>query len=435
MLSYPLDLANLAALGIVILANEREASVGKHVKRKTGLEILKGCLVWLTILLFAIGIGSFVFAKILESKLHSNPHSIKDKESYLSAPLPNKPVYFLLVGSDLRSKDDVGRADTIIVARVNPVKKMAHLISIPRDLRVKIPDHGRGKINSAYAFGGPELMVRTVENFLGVELNHYVVIHFLGFKHVIDALGGVDIYIEKPLKDRRLKMYFKPGYQHLDGEEALKFVRTRKVDDDFGRMKRQQKFLRAVMRKMLSLGSVLQLPRIATIVADNTLTDNRLGIPEMISYGRLIRAIPEDKIYMTTIPGRNRKIGKMSYVVVNTDKVEWLVERMERDMPFKLTAEERQNQEVKVVIQNGSGRAGLAKKLAQQLQLAGFDVRKVGNADSFSYAVTQIRSREDDYNKALRVQNFLGFGEIVVEDLKAKTDVLIVVGSDYDYSF
>ena len=158
----------------------------------------------------------------------------------------------MLLGVDRRA-DDVGRSDTLMVASVDMDSHKAALLSVPRDTRVAIDGHGYDKINHAYAFGGHELSKSTVERLLGTHIAHYVIIDTKAFQRIIDALGGVDIDVDKrmhyedPWDDNGgLVIDLYPGQQHLDGAKAIQYVRYRDGEGDIGRIGRQQKFMKAV---------------------------------------------------------------------------------------------------------------------------------------------------------------------------------------------
>ena len=150
----------------------------------------------------------------------------------------------MLMGVDER-EGDVGRSDTLMIATLDPKKKKAAILSIPRDTRVKIQGHGFDKINAAYAYGGHKLTQNTVENLLGVEMEHYVLINVNAFTKIIDAIGGVDINVEKrmyyedPWDDNGgLVINLYPGQQHMDGKTAITYVRYRDEEGDIGRIAR-----------------------------------------------------------------------------------------------------------------------------------------------------------------------------------------------------
>ncbi len=186
-------------------------------------------------------------------------------------PADQPGTTFLLVGSDSReglTKEDQDRiragngsgqrTDTIMLLYV-PAGGRPALISIPRDSYVPIPGRGKNKINAAYAFGGPQLLVQTVEQNTGLRIDGYTEIGFGGFVHVIDALGGISMCLPKPIKDRDSNLDLPAGCQNLDGANALGYVRMRKADPrgDLGRVERQRQMLAAVAKEAASPLTIL----------------------------------------------------------------------------------------------------------------------------------------------------------------------------------
>lgn len=422
--------------------------VGKHVvkqnparqkkperRRKRGY--LRVFILW-SILIFVILAGaSFIYAKYLEARIHNDDRAYagNDEDFELTPPVEDKPITFVLLGSDSRGEEgDIGRSDTLMVFRINPKKKIGYLISIPRDARVDIPGHGKQKINAAYQFGGPRLVIKTVEKLSGLKINHYAVVDFEGFKEIVDALGGIDIDVEKKLVDLRHGINIRPGYQHMDGEEALKYVRIRHCDDDFGRMGRQQKFIRAVMDKLLRLSNVIRIPQLAEIASRNVRTDKGLGITQMINYGQQIRTIGRQNIHMLTLPGGTETIGGISYVILDKRQADWIFERIKNDMPLTLTEEEKQNKNIKIEVQNGSGKPGMAKAMGDKLTSLQFKVTELGNANSFNYYETQIVVAAEKEELGRRVQSALGFGHVSTDAIPSDSaDVVVIVGRDFVY--
>lgn len=190
-------------------------------------------------------------------------------------PAPGKGANYLLVGSDSRagltdeqagelstgtaSEDPGQRTDSMMLMHVPDGGGQAALISIPRDSYVPIAGHGKSKINAAYAWGGPKLLVDTVEQATGLRIDGYVEIGFGGFASVVDSLGGVDICVPFNMNDPLAGINLKKGCQSLDGKNALGFVRARYSDPrgDIGRAERQRMFLSAIMKKAAAPGTVL----------------------------------------------------------------------------------------------------------------------------------------------------------------------------------
>ena len=190
-------------------------------------------------------------------------------------PAESKGHDYVLVGSDSRegltaaqqkqlttgSVKDAGgkRTDSIILVHVPSGDGKPALISLPRDSYLPIPGHGRNKINAAYTFGGPKLLVRTIEEVTDVRIDGYVEIGFGGFSSVVDSLEGVDICVARPMKDPLAGINLKAGCQTLNGPKALGYVRARYSDPlgDIGRVQRQRQFLGAIMHKAASPSTVL----------------------------------------------------------------------------------------------------------------------------------------------------------------------------------
>jgi LCP family protein required for cell wall assembly len=181
--------------------------------------------------------------------------TIPEVQDFLADVEPGDPQTILLLGSDRRFADIAAklepRSDTIIVARLDPGRNATAMMSLPRDLVVDVPGHGRRKINEAYQLGGPNLVIQTVSDLLSLDINHVISVHFGGFRRAVNRLGCVYIDVDRRYfndnrggGERYATIDVKPGYQKLCGSDALDFVRFRHGDNDFVRAARQQVFLR-----------------------------------------------------------------------------------------------------------------------------------------------------------------------------------------------
>lgn len=175
-------------------------------------------------------------------------------------------INILVLGADER-EGDVGRSDTSFVATIDTNAKKVTMLSIPRDTRVKIPGHGWDKINHAYAFGGSKLSKTCIENLLGIKIDYTVVVNINGFVRMIDSIGGVTIDVDKrmyyadPYDDNGgLYIDLRPGVQKLNGKTAIEYVRYRDDEGDIGRVARQQKFLKALMKEVTKPQLITKLP-------------------------------------------------------------------------------------------------------------------------------------------------------------------------------
>jgi len=276
----------------------------------------------------------------------------KEKNSAEGSILPSlqKDMTVMLLGVDERNKD-VGRSDTLMFLSLSDGK--ASLLSIPRDTRVYIEKRGGWqKINAAYAHGGEKLTKKTLENFLGVEVNRFVKVNISEFTKLIDAVGGIDIIVEKdmdyedPWDDNGgLKIHLEKGPQHLDGQSAIEFVRYRDAEGDAGRVRRQQAFMQAVAEKLSEPTMLLKLPEILSVAKDAVETD--LTSAEMLAIaGTLKSAEDTHRVKVGTVPGYWEYIGGVSYLVpdvlrlgevmeqnlgIETDKAHF--EKLARDYP------------------------------------------------------------------------------------------------------
>lgn len=255
---------------------------------------------------------------------------------------PNQPgTTFLLVGSDSREglskaeqkKLGTGstagqRTDTIMVLSIPPSGKPA-LISIPRDSYVPIPGNGTNKINAAYAFGGPELLVKTVEQNTGLRIDAYTEIGFGGFVNVIDALGGIEMCLPKAIKDKDSHLNLKKGCQTLSGTNALGYVRMRKADPlgDLGRVQRQRQMLAAIAKEAASPMTVINPVRywnLSTATADSITIGEDTTFVEMTRMADAMRKVSGGQGFTLTVPvanpGASTPVG--SAVLWDDDKAE-----------------------------------------------------------------------------------------------------------------
>jgi len=220
------------------------------------------------------------------------------------------PVTFLLVGSDTRAHPAAGetpdgRSDAIIVARFSADRKHAQLISIPRDSWVDIPGHGRSKINASYAWGGPSLLIQTVEQLTKVRIDHYVAIDFDGLVKVTDELGGVDVMVAATTQNGPYT--FPAGLDHLNGDQARWYLGQRHglAGGDFDRVKRQQQYLRSMFSKLFSANTFTDPGRLDTAmltVTSAVKVDDTLGNGDLVSLAYSMRDVKPQNIDFFTAP-------------------------------------------------------------------------------------------------------------------------------------
>jgi LCP family protein required for cell wall assembly len=294
-----------------------------------------------------LGIGALVLALVaagggyLWYRSVSNDIDRTDPFAGITGDRPAKAVEgamnILMLGSDSRDPDNKAKAgewrtDTMLIAHIPANHEKAYLISIPRDLYVYIPksptnpDLGnrKAKINAAFAWGGLPLAVQTVEGFTGLRMDHVVLIDFGGFKQVVDALGGIDMYIEQDVKSiHPPHRQFTKGNAHLDGAEALDYVRQRYQfpDGDFARMRHQQQFMKAVLDKAASSGTLTNPAKLNSFLratAQAVTVDNDLSVLDMALTFRGIRS--SDLVFSTAPHLGNKKVNGEDVIMPDTEK-------------------------------------------------------------------------------------------------------------------
>ncbi len=209
-------------------------------------------------------------------------------------------------------------------------RKKAYLISFPRDSWVEIPGYGNQKINAAFSFGGPKLLIETMENLTGIRIDHYGAIDFEGFKAMTDALGGVTVNIKQSVYDPARKKHWTAGKQKLNGEEALLFVRQRYnlPNGDFDRIKRQQAFLGALAKQAADRGTLtnpLKLDRFLSALTKSISVDESVSAGDLRSLALSMRSVRVSDVMFMTLPHKDAGTrGKQSVVFVDATKAKQL---------------------------------------------------------------------------------------------------------------
>jgi len=226
--------------------------------------------------------------------------------------------------------DTPGRSDLMMLARFDFEYRTLSVLSIPRDTRVSIPGHGWNKINAAHSLGGPRLAGRAVESLLGVRPDHYAVLDFEGFEKVIDAIGGVTLTVDRDMQyDDNwgdLHIHLKKGRQHLNGDQAMGFVRFRKSnkgsgESDLKRAERQQVLLEALKQRMKNPLALVRAPLALDAFRAHTRTSLQFG--QLLCLGAAAATVPRQNMRMATLPGR---IGR-AYVYPDRAAAQELVRR------------------------------------------------------------------------------------------------------------
>lgn len=256
----------------------------------------------------------------------------KDRNTGIIANLlrDSRKKNILLIGVDARHPREPSRSDTIMVAFCNPQAKRVDLLSVPRDTRVLIAgDERHRKINHAMAEGGPQLLRTTVEELLDTKVDGWIAIDFQGFAQVIDTLGGITIDVEERMYYPSEGINLRPGIQRLNGKDALAYVRYRSDGlGDIGRIERQQKFMHALAKEMLSARGLLKSPTLFGEIQGQV--DTNLSNDELLG---LVKAyIDFDNVTLNThtLPGEPHMIGGGSYWIADRQKTRILLNTIQQ---------------------------------------------------------------------------------------------------------
>ena len=299
-----------------------------------------------------------------------------------------------------------GRSDTILVVRLDPIRNSMTMLSIPRDTQVKIPGYGRQKINGANAYGGPRLVAETIWGFLGVPVDHYVVLNVHGLVDLVDELGGITVEIPKRMKYRdrsaKLNIDLTSGPHLLTGTEAMGFVRFRHdALGDIGRVQRQELFLSAVEQKAVEPASWAKVPKLLSIAQDYVLTD--MNTAQLMQIASFVRSVPKANQQMIMLPGQFTGTGDWA---ADDNDVQLVVARL---MGQPVSAATRGA--IKLSLENATSNLENGQKLYRYLKERG-------------YNVVSYKSRSDVYGAPLSKTRIIAQRGNTEEALLVKTDLL-----------
>jgi LCP family protein required for cell wall assembly len=308
----------------------------------------------------------------------------------------SRPMHVLVVGSDSREEltpeqrralatgsADGNRTDTIFLMTVQGGRTA--LLAFPRDLWVTRCDGSAGRINVAEDIGGASCLVQTVREVSGIDVQHYVRVTFGGFVDVVDAVGGVELCLEDPINDRDAGIDLPVGCQVLEGPEALGYVRVRKIDDDLGRIQRQQRFLQALAREVTAPSTMLNPFRAVPLVNEvggAIATDTGMGPLSLLRLSWGGRSLAAGEATAHTVPATpDRTAGGADILRIREAEAESLFATFRDGSILGDGAPEVAPEDVRVRVLNGAGVGGLAGRVAEVLSGRGYEVVEVGNAD------------------------------------------------------
>ncbi len=410
----------------------------------------------------------------------------QQQEQPVAIPLPTPPPYervnILLLGVDRRPQEQgPPRTDTLLVVSIDPKTKDVSMLSIPRDLWVPIPGYNiNAKINQVYSIGelrgypggGPALLKKTVSALIGYPIHYYAMVDFNGFRTLIDLIGGIEVCVPYTIHDEKFPtddygyetLHIEAGCQQMDGDLALKYVRTRHADSDYARARRQQQVLLAVRDKVLQARMlptlILRAPQILRNLSGSVETD--MPLDKIIALARLTPDIDPDRIRREVIDNRYGEetfAANGAWILVpdreklrpvfdslfamrrSTQDVEALKEAL-RQVPtpipqpsVTITPSVRAENALLVVL-NGSGRPGLAAQVTRWLEQQGFQVVQYGDLQGppYPHSILVIHTDRPRTRQAL-VERFRIRPENIrySSNLITNVDMELFIGADFSF--
>ena len=304
----------------------RTQAEGYHKRRKRVFRkqvVVRSLLGVLATVFVAALVGAAIWYVNVQAQLNNSQVITAELRQTLQEPsAPSDPYYVLLLGTDGRPGETEYRADSIILARVDPIHKRVTMLSIPRDTRV-LWKGSYMKINAVHFYDGANGMVQAVNELCGVHIAHYAEVNFDGLAGITDALGGVTVNVEQYMRDTEnfsdvVELY--PGVQKLNGAQALFFTRVRYAfaDSDYTRMRHQRTFIKAMIAQILNTGDPVAIANTVNSTASMVITD--LSVSDIISLGTQMIGMNTDKdIYTAYVPSEGTEIDGQSYVIADKD--------------------------------------------------------------------------------------------------------------------
>jgi LCP family protein required for cell wall assembly len=463
----------MAAPTVVAPTGPPDERKGRHArKRRWPRRLLIGLNVFVALCLIAVGslygYVSYRFGQIHRVTLSDIFHGTVPSGGSQSSGSAGPPMNILVVGSDTRTGlDEPGdqgfgsgaevagaRSDTIMIVHLNPTDGTASLLSVPRDLWVSIPGQGMNRINSAFN-NGPDLLVRTIQDDLGIEISHFVEVDFDTFRQVVNALGGVKFWYPEPVRDNDNGVndsglnITTPGCYTLTGNMALSLVRTRhmqyeyngewyfEAESDLARIRRQQLFVKKIVAKAQSQGlaNVTKLNGVVGGIVSNLTVDQSFGEGEMIALVRRYRSFNPSNLPTATLPTDATTIDGQDVLLLDKQDAPAVIDTWEGLSSSGTSAQPSGKvnpTDISVQVLNGSGVTHQAATAAQALQTAGFTVSGTGEAPNFSYGTNTIEYGSGDSADAQYLESRMVGGAALQPDSDLSSgDLVLITGGNY----
>ena len=333
-----------------------------------------------------------------------------------------------------------GLSDTMFLVRFDPSQKKLSVLSIPRDTRAWVDGLGMTKINAANSRGGPALSAKAVSELLGgVPIDRYMRINVQGVEKLLDALGGLTVYVPRDMKyqddSQHLYINLKQGRQHLNGAQALSFLRFRHDEyGDIGRVQRQQMAMRTLKEQALNPATLIKLPQILSVIRENL--DTNLSMEEIVALAGFATQVDRSNTQMLVTPGDYGDIARYgtSYWLPSPDKIRALMTKhFDQGVGSAETAQDVS--QIQVAVQDASGNPEAARELARRLESMGYRRAFVAKPWKEMIGTTRVIAQNGDADGAQLVKEAIGQGDVRVDSSGILgSDVTIQLGSDWQGS-
>jgi LCP family protein required for cell wall assembly len=397
---------------------------------------------------------------LMRSKLSPEEASVFAQDDLtrtnLNLPELTRPVNILVMGTkvltsdlDRKPKKDLGYhalvnsldglADVMLLVRFDPNENRLVMLNIPRDTRAFVEGVGTTKLNEANYYGGPSLAAKSISELLGgVTIDRYVRVNVQGVEKLIDTLGGVTVYVPKDMEyqddSQHLYIDLEKGKQHLDGDEALQFLRYRHDGlGDIGRIQRQQMMMRAMVQQTLKPSTVTRLPKILSVIQDHI--DTNLSVEELVALVGFALEHKKDDLQMLMLPGRFNDIeeyNNVSYWLPNYQEIDTMMAEYFDIGWVEDGYEVKSPSQVRVAIQNSTENREAAYELIDNLSRKGYRSAFLDEPWPQPLSTTRIVAQQGDVETAKALRRRLGFGEIRIESTgNLQSDITIQLGQDW----
>lgn len=418
--------------------------MGEKRERKKSNKVMKTVIIIALALIICVGVGVTCFTVFYLSSINSKSSAINI--NYLE-PQKGQPVNILVAGVDIASnnslelgkKNNIKKANAIVLLHYEPKDEKLKIISIPRDTMIKLNEK-RQKINISNSVNGPKYLTNNVEELMNTKINYYVQLDYNAFRSVIDSLGGVDVNIDKNMNYddnvQNLHINFDKGLTRLNGEKAEEYFRWVKNSsdkdsegNDLLRIKNQQMLMESVINKFGKFSTIFRYPAIISSISKHLETN--MTPNQILKYARIFSNLKNENISLTTAKGLKVSIEDENYFLLDTAG-------NAANLSTSKTvskSEDINNSILKISILNGTDKAGLAKNYQTKFKNYGFNNIITGNAPKKPVENTKVVFYGTDENQLIQINNSINKGlkadsyEIVPQKT-SKYDVLIILGND-----